>query len=169
VAEHLLDRAEVGAALEEVRRERVAEQVRVDALGVEPGGAGEAAEDEERAGARQRAALRVEEELRTVARVEVRAAAREVAAQRVHGLAADGDDALLRALADAADDPLLEVDGGAVEPDGLADAEARAVEELDERAVAERARGRSRRGLDQTLGLAGRERARQRAAAFLRV
>ena len=35
VAEHLLDAAQVGAALEQVRRERVAEQVRVDASGLE--------------------------------------------------------------------------------------------------------------------------------------
>ena len=36
VAEHLLDAAEVGASLEEMRRERVAEQVGVDPLGLEP-------------------------------------------------------------------------------------------------------------------------------------
>ena len=47
--EHLLHGAEVGAALEQVGRERVAEQVRVNALGLEPGLLGEAAEDEERA------------------------------------------------------------------------------------------------------------------------
>ena len=47
------------------------------------------------------AALRVQEELRPVAAVEVRAAAREVAAERLDGVAADRDDALLVALADA--------------------------------------------------------------------
>ena len=36
MAEHLLDAAQVGAALEQMRRERVAEQVRVDALRLEP-------------------------------------------------------------------------------------------------------------------------------------
>ena len=53
VPEHLLHGAEVGAALEQVGRERVAEQVRVDALGLEPGLLGELAQDEERAGARR--------------------------------------------------------------------------------------------------------------------
>ena len=37
VAEHLLDAAQVGAALEQVGREGVAQQVRVDAAGLEPG------------------------------------------------------------------------------------------------------------------------------------
>ena len=49
MAEHLLHAAEVGAALEQVRRERVAQQVRVDALGLEAGGRGEPAQDQERA------------------------------------------------------------------------------------------------------------------------
>ena len=42
VPEHLLHGAEVGAALEQVRRERVAQEVRVDAAGLEPGLLGEA-------------------------------------------------------------------------------------------------------------------------------
>ena len=75
VAEHLLDAAQVGAALEQVGRERVAQQVRVDALGLEPGLRGEAPQDQERAGAGQAAALGVEEQLGPVAAVEVRAAA----------------------------------------------------------------------------------------------
>ena len=41
--EHLLDAAEVGAALEQVRREGVAEQVRVHPLRVEAGLRGEPA------------------------------------------------------------------------------------------------------------------------------
>ena len=100
VAEHLLDAAQVGAALEQVRRERVAEQVRVDALRVEAGGRGEPAQDQERARPRERAALRVQEQLGPVAAVEVRPAAGEVAPQRLGGLAAERDDALLAALAD---------------------------------------------------------------------
>ena len=54
VPEHLLDAPEVGAALEQVRRERVPEQVRVDTRRVEARLVGELAEDEERAGPRQR-------------------------------------------------------------------------------------------------------------------
>ena len=49
MAEHLLDAAQVGAALEQMGRERVAQQVRVDALGLEPGVRGEPAQDQERA------------------------------------------------------------------------------------------------------------------------
>ena len=161
VAEHLLNAPEVGAALEQVRRERVPQQVRVDPLRLEAGVRRQPPQDQERAGAGERAALGVEEELRPVPAVEVRAAAGEVAPQRFDRLAADRDDPLLAALADR---------GRAagrgrrrpVEADRLADAQARAVEQLDERAVAERARRRPGRGVDQALGLAGRERARQR-------
>ena len=96
----------------------------------------------------------VEEELRAVAAVEERTAPGQIAAQRVDGLPADRDDALLRALADAADEPPLEVDGGAVEADRLADAQARSIEQLDEGAVAQRAWRRAGRRLDETLGLA---------------
>ena len=53
MAEHLLHRAEVGAALEQVRRERVPEEVGVDPLRLQAGLLGEAPQDEERAGARQ--------------------------------------------------------------------------------------------------------------------
>jgi hypothetical protein len=74
MAEHLLNGTEIGAALEQVRREGVAEDVRVHAGGVEPRLGGQRPEDEERAGARQRAASRVQEQLGPVAAVEVRPA-----------------------------------------------------------------------------------------------
>ena len=57
MAEHLLDAAQVGAALEQVRGERVAEQVGVNASGLEAGRLGEPPQDQERARAGQRAAL----------------------------------------------------------------------------------------------------------------
>ena len=63
VAEHLLDAAQVGAALEQVGGEGVAEQMWVDALGLEPGDLGQPAQDQEGAGAGERAAARVQEEL----------------------------------------------------------------------------------------------------------
>ena len=102
----------------------------------EAGFLGQAAQDQERAGARQRAALGVEEELRAVALVEVRPAAAQVAAERVGGAAPERDDPLLAALADRADEPFFQIDAVSLEPDRLADAQARAVEELDESAVA---------------------------------
>src|SRR5579864_6232199 len=98
MAEHFLNRPEVGAALEQMGGEGVAEEVGVDTLGLQPGGPGEAAKDEEGAGAGQRPALGIEEELGPVAAVEVGPAPREVAAEGVHRFAADRDDALLRAL-----------------------------------------------------------------------
>ncbi len=100
MSEHLLDAAQVGAALEQVRRERVAEQVRMDAPRLEARLLGEAPQDQERAGAGQRAALGVQEELRPVPPVEVRPPAGEVAAERLDRRAADRHDALLAALAE---------------------------------------------------------------------
>ena len=60
--EHLLDRTQVGAALEQVGRERVAQQVRVDARRLEAGLLGQPAEDQERSRACERAAAGVEEQ-----------------------------------------------------------------------------------------------------------
>src|SRR5438067_175344 len=122
--------------------EGVAEQVRMDTFGLESRRRGELAQDQERAHARERSALRVEKELGPVTLVEERPAAREVAAQRVDRLAPDGDDALLVALADAPDEPLIEIHGAAVETDRLRYAKPGPVQELDERAVAEAARRR---------------------------
>src|SRR5205807_8968254 len=56
VPEHFLDGAQVGAPLQEMRRERMAEQVRVDAFGLEPCRGGEPAQDQEGAGAGEAAA-----------------------------------------------------------------------------------------------------------------
>ena len=60
--------------------------------------------------------------------------------------------------------PLVEVDRAPVQSRRLADAETGAVEELDERPVAQRARRRPRGGVDQPLGL-GRPRASAAASA----
>jgi len=100
-----------------------------------------------------------------VAAIEVQAPAREVAADGLGRAAPDRDDALLAALARAAHEPGVEVDTRPVEADGLADAEPRAVEELDERLIAERARRRARGGVDQPLRLCGRERAGEPAVS----
>jgi hypothetical protein len=78
VSEHLLHGAEIRAALEQVGRERVPQEVRVHAFGLEAGCLGEPSQDQEGACPCQPAALRVEEELGAVAPVEIRAPAREV-------------------------------------------------------------------------------------------
>src|SRR5207244_12387618 len=68
---HLLHRTEVGAPFQQMGGEGVAEQVWMYALGLEAGFAGELAQDQEDAGAREAAALGGEEELRPVAGVEM--------------------------------------------------------------------------------------------------
>ena len=93
----------------------------------------------------------------------------QVAPERLGRLPADRNDALLAALADRAHEPLVEVDPALLEPDGLADAQPGAVEELDQRVVAQRARRRSLGRLDQPLGLVRRERPRQAARAARQV
>src|ERR1041385_2602167 len=115
MAEHLLYRAQVGASLEQVSGERMAEKVGVNAGGVEARGVGEPAQDQERAGPCQRSAACVEEQLGAVVAVEVRPAASQVARERLGRLSADRDDALLASLAEAADDAALDVDGDAIQ------------------------------------------------------
>ena len=133
MAEQLLDRAQVGAALEQVRRERVAQPVRVG---------DEAAQ---RRGVEPAAARREEERVLGAAR-ELRARLAQVARDEARRLLAERHDAVLRALAvPDVDELLLEVDVAEVEPDRLGAAQAGRVDELDERAVAERERRRRRR------------------------
>ncbi len=165
VAEHLLHGAEVGAALEEVRREGVAEEMRMHPARLEPGSVGELSQDEERTRAGERAAPRVEKELGPIAAVEVRAAESEVPAYGFRCRAAERHEALLSALPEHPDDALLDSDAALLEPDGLGHAEPGAVQELDERTVAQRARRSARGGVDQSLRLRRRERARERATA----
>ncbi len=153
VPEHLLNAAKVGAAFEQMGGEAVAEEVGVDPGRLEACRLGEPTEDEEGTGAGQRAAPRVEEELRSVPHVEVRAAVREVAAESLGGLPSDRNDPLLLPFADYADEPVVEVDAGLVEANRLRHAQARAVEQLDEGAVAAGARQRPVGGGDQPLRL----------------
>ena len=71
-----------------------------------------------------------------MAPVEERPAAGQVAAQGLVRLPPERYDALLAALAEWADEPVLEIDAPAVEADSLAHAQPGAVEQLDERPVA---------------------------------
>jgi len=161
--EQLLHAPKVGSALEEVRRERVAEQVGMNPLGLEPCLAREAAEDLERARARERPPARIEEELGPVAPVQVGPSVREVAAERVGGLPSERNDALFPAFAQSPDEAPFEVDRAPLETNGFADAQAAAVEDLNEGGVPLGARSGSHRRVDEALDLAGRERPRQPA------
>ena len=105
--EELLDRAEVGAALEQVRRERVAELVRVRA------------DPAERARVEPLAA-RGQEQRRFGTANELGARIADVQRDPVGGLLAERDHALLVALAVHAHELLLEVDVGEVEEHGFA-------------------------------------------------
>src|SRR5829696_2194076 len=113
--------------------EGVAQEVRVNAPGVEAGLLGQAAQDQERAGAGQRAASGVEEELRPVAAVQKGPPAAQVPAKCVRGASPERDDPLLTALADRTNEPLVEVDAALLQADGLTHSQPRAVEQLDER------------------------------------
>src|SRR4051794_31956635 len=91
VPEHLLHRAEVAAAGEEVRGERVAQRVRAHLL-LEPGRARVALDDLVEALAREARAAPVDEQVADVAGADERwAAALEVDPDRVDRLAPDGD------------------------------------------------------------------------------
>ena len=121
MSEHLLDAAEVGAAFEQMGRERVPQEMWVDASGLQAGALGESPQDQKRARPGERATLRVEEQLGPVAIVDEGPAVGEVTPQRVGRVAPEGHDAFLAALAGAADQAPLQVDVGLAEPDRLAD------------------------------------------------
>ncbi len=136
MAEHLLHRAEVCAALEEVRRERVAQEVGVDPTRLEAGAVGQLAEDEKRPRPRERTSTRVQEQLGPVATIEMRASEGEVASDGLGGRAPEWDEALLASLAEHPDDALLDCDAAFLETGGLGDTQPGSVQELDEGTVA---------------------------------
>jgi hypothetical protein len=153
VSEHLLHGSQIGASFEEVRRERMAQKMRVDAARLQTGSFGELAEDEKRTGARERAAAGVEEELGAVAAIEVRAPECEIPPDGLGSRSPEGHEALLATLPEHAHDPLLDGDAALLEPHGLGDSQAGPVEELHERAIAERAWRRADCGVDESLRL----------------
>src|SRR6185295_5021119 len=93
----------------QVGGEGMAQQMGVDARRIEARLGGQAAQDEKRAGPCERAALRVEEELRPVPPVQERPAAGEVSAHGLDALAPERHDALLVSLAEAANNAVVEV------------------------------------------------------------
>ena len=162
VAEHLLHGSEIRSAFEQVRREGVAQEMRMHAPGLETGALRELPEDQERPGSRERAAARVQEELGPVAPVEVGATHGEVAPHGLRCRPPERHQPLLSSLAEDAHDAFLERDARLLEAGRLGDAKPGAVQELDESAVAQAARSRPGGCLDEPLGLGRRQGARQR-------
>src|ERR671930_1943492 len=122
VPEQLLDRPQVGAALEEVGRERVPQAVRVreepaQRARVEPASAGG------------------EEERVLGAAGELRPCLAKVDGEPVRSLLAERDDPLLVAFPAHVDELLLEVDVREIQVDGFLRAKSGRVDELEERAV----------------------------------
>ena len=157
MTEHLLDGAEIGAAFEQMRGERVAQEVRMHPARLEAGAVCKLAEDQEGTGAGERTPAGIQEELGPIAAIEVWPAEGEVAAHGLGSRAAQRNEALLAALPEHADDAVLEGDAVLLETHGLGDPEAGAVEELHQGPVAQRARRRTDGGVDETLGLSRRE------------
>ena len=136
MAEKLLDDAEVGAAFEHVRREAVAQRVRVQPLDAHEGAG--LCHERMHALARQATAAVVEEHggRRDARAHELRAPRLEVLGQHGRRRAHDGHDALLVALAHDPEHLLVEHDLAQVETAQLRDAQAAAVQHLDDRVVA---------------------------------
>src|SRR5262249_56463866 len=146
VSEQLLDRPQIGTALEQMRRERVAQSMRMrehpaNRRRVEPPSA------------------RGDEERVLGAADEVRTRIVQVTRDAERGFLAERDDALLAALPEHADLFLLEVDVAEVESDRLVAAQSRGVHELDERAVPDRQRVGAFLRIEVALELALRRRA----------
>ena len=166
--EQLLDDAQVGTALEQVRRERVAERVRADLAaqagalgGGGHGGPGLLAREPSTAVAEEQrpAAHRLDVVARDAARREDRPSQ---ATQMVDRYLADRHEPLLVALADDPHEGAVERQVLAVEPDRLAHPQTRGVQQLEQCPIADAA-GRCR--LEQPFDLADVERVGQIAGS----
>ena len=125
MAEQLLDRAQIGAALEQVRCERVAQPVRVRRQAAQ------------RRGVEAPAASREEQCVDRAPR-QLGARFAEVAGDPVRCVLAERHDPVLRALAvPDVDVLLLEVDVAEIETDRLRAAQPRRVDDLEQRAIAD--------------------------------
>src|SRR5438477_499194 len=152
VTEHLLHRAQVGAALEQVGGERVAQGVRCDALGqpCEPGGA---LDDPPGPDARQGRAAGIEKyDPPSLAPVEARSDLAYVQRHRTQGATTQRDDPLFRALAEDPGHAVLVQHILEREPYQLGDARPGRVRELEDGPIADGERlvgvGRAQQTLD---------------------
>ena len=163
VPEQLLDGAQVAAALDEVRGERVAQRVRADPVG-QAVRRGVAADDVEHALPRDAPAAVVQHQRVALWRLaEKRAAPHQVARDGLGGGPAARHDALAAALAETADEPGLTIDVLGTQADELRHAQAGAIEQLQRGAVAQAERRRVGR-LDQADRLVGGQRPGNAAA-----
>ena len=96
----------------------------MDALRLEAGALGEPPENQEGACPRERPTAGVEEQLGAVPAVEKGPALGQIAAEGIGAAPPNRDDPLLRALADAANEPRIEIDAALFERDGLGYAQA---------------------------------------------
>src|SRR5919198_641089 len=158
MSQKLLNHAHVRPALEEVRRERMPERVRAHAF-VDGGSGHVALQDLGAALTGQPSAARVQEEgAARGARRERGPSPGHVPRQRPSGVLPQGHQALLAPLSQDADALLVEVDVVHVQADELRDAEPRAVQRLEDGAVAQRRGVRAARRLQHLLDLVHRER-----------
>ena len=163
MAEELLHHPHVGPSLEQMRREGVSQVVRRhDPWDARPA---TVRVEQPRAGlAREPSAASVQEQrpARSSGR-ERRSPAREVGGHGVARHASDRHEPLLAALAEHPDGRVFEVDVVDVQTHELRHAQTRTVEELEDRPVARRRRGRVPGRLDDRRDLLDGERVRQRS------
>ena len=155
VTEQLLDRSEIGTAIEEMRRERVPEGVGMSRRRRTP------IEDATHIARSEPATTLVAEELVTGDDL---ASESEPTAQRIYRRLAEGNESLARPLAPHPSRPLSEIEGADIESTQLSNSDTRAVEHLKHRVIAGPAPlglVRIDRGLEQTLELVAVKHARK--------
>src|SRR6478736_3416393 len=152
VAEHRLNRAEIGATLEQMRRERMPQYVRTEAA-ADAGAATASLENLPEAETRQPgAAARVDEHPGTGFLAEQhRPCLGDVLLHPLHRRVADRHDALLAALANALQKPLVRAQVGQAQADELRYPQAGRVEHFNQRAIAQALRRRHVGGLEQRV------------------
>jgi len=137
VAEHFLDGAEVGPALEQVGGKGMAEGMRRDGL-LDAGSVDVASEDFPGTHARERLATSIQEEdALPLPFLEFRALLADVGRNGRDRGSADGHEALLAAFAENTDQLLLENEVAHAERDPFGDTKTGAIGQLEHRAIAE--------------------------------
>ena len=146
--EQLLHHAHVGPSFEQMRREGVSQVVRGDGA-ADPGGPCVRGQQSRAGLSGETPSPRIQEERSPRSRRrERRTRDTQIVLDRDTRHAADGDVALFVPLPEYANGALLQVEVVHIEPRQLGDAQARSVQELEDRAVAHTRRTPRRRGLD---------------------